>query len=442
MNLFPHQVLGVDWLISKKFGVLADDMGLGKTLQAIAAAKRISARRILVVCRAVARRNWEFEFQRFHNGACNTVVIESKDVEFNEKSEDFVLIVSYEGLRVHEAFDAFDLVIVDESHFVKNSQAKRSAHVFGKKGVIRKTKRLWCLTATPCPNNFSDLWLCMFVFGATKLTFDQWARRFCFIFHGPRGLQITGSKDDPITIADLKGIINPFLLRREITEVQLPPISFDDFAVEPGPVDVKDHFPDELESDIADRVEKEWGVLRAVAEGKISDEFLSILQATAGSVATLRKFNGLQKVAAVVDLLKGELSCDKKLSIVLFAIHRSVIEGLCRGLSEFGVARVWGGTSNPDDLIRDFQAGKRRVFVGQTQAAGTSITLTRAHEVIMVERAWTPADNSQAWARVYRIGQTHPVRVRNIVLADDPIEWRISSLLNQKETAIAKLLKE
>ena len=39
-TLMPHQLEGINWMISlselKKSGILADDMGLGKTIQAIA----------------------------------------------------------------------------------------------------------------------------------------------------------------------------------------------------------------------------------------------------------------------------------------------------------------------------------------------------------------------------------------------------------------------
>lgn len=64
-KLFEYQKIGVDWLRTRKAALLADEMGLGKSAQTIAAADALSLKRVLVVCPAVARVNWEREFLKF-----------------------------------------------------------------------------------------------------------------------------------------------------------------------------------------------------------------------------------------------------------------------------------------------------------------------------------------------------------------------------------------
>src|SRR5687767_14781861 len=64
-ELFPYQRDGVDFLASRRVGLLFDGMGLGKSAQAIRAADQIGARQLLIVCPAIARTNWERELAKF-----------------------------------------------------------------------------------------------------------------------------------------------------------------------------------------------------------------------------------------------------------------------------------------------------------------------------------------------------------------------------------------
>jgi hypothetical protein len=67
--LLPYQRLGVMHLAFGERALLADDMGLGKTIQAIAAcellARRKGVERVLVVCPASLKAEWEEQIARF-----------------------------------------------------------------------------------------------------------------------------------------------------------------------------------------------------------------------------------------------------------------------------------------------------------------------------------------------------------------------------------------
>jgi len=63
-TLFPYQEDGVDLIVNRYNDVLlADHPGAGKTAQAVVAADRMNANKILVITPASLRENWRREFK-------------------------------------------------------------------------------------------------------------------------------------------------------------------------------------------------------------------------------------------------------------------------------------------------------------------------------------------------------------------------------------------
>ena len=75
--LLPYQRLGALHLAFGERALLADDMGLGKTIQAIAAcellARRKGVERVLVVCPASLKTEWEEQIARFNGRSIGLV---------------------------------------------------------------------------------------------------------------------------------------------------------------------------------------------------------------------------------------------------------------------------------------------------------------------------------------------------------------------------------
>ena len=76
---------------------------------------------------------------------------------------------------------------------------------------------------------------------------------------------------------------------------------------------------------------------------------------------------------------------------------------------------------SPVALVRSeldcFQNGDSLVFLISLKAGGTGLTLTAADTVIHYDPWWNPAAQAQATDRAYRIGQTKPVFVYNLIAA-------------------------
>lgn len=454
-ELFPYQREGAAWLAKNKYALLADEMGLGKTAQAITALDMLDAKPVLVLCPAVARLNWIREFETFSKRPLRYLALMSK-TDISMISSADVIVSSYDLAMSSAVLPAlrrrrWGACVLDESHYLKNRRAKRTRAVLGH--LAPMAGRVWALSGTPAPNNPSELWPLLRVFGATGLDYWGFTRRYCTLRETPFGTQITGGRN----IDELRGVIAPVILRRKKEQVMkdLPPIRFDDVVVEASALG-KDVLSTYFDNYLSWPPEKRWTVfhedmakqLRMVEtvtqELGMGADSMKVLEGLESRVKSLRRYVGLQKVPKVLEMVRAELEAGAYPKIVLFAVHKDVLTELHEGLRDFGAVKLFGGTPalKRDKIVRKFQTDpKCRVFVGQVVAAGTAVTLTAAHNVMFVEADWTPANNQQAAMRCHRIGQDKPVFVRFAGMANS-IDERIQRVLKQKTRTLTKLFDE
>src|SRR5205085_12011657 len=97
MDLRPYQIEGADFLAdtSTKAGLLGDEPGLGKTRQAIAAADTVGARRVLVLCYAIAKSHWQREFQELQAIKRRVQVLASQRDRLHDDL-DLVVVANYD----------------------------------------------------------------------------------------------------------------------------------------------------------------------------------------------------------------------------------------------------------------------------------------------------------------------------------------------------------
>lgn len=455
-NLFLYQKEGVDFLSSKKVGLLADEMGLGKSAQAIVAADKVGAKRVIVVCPAVARLNWLREFEKFSTLKRDFEVVTTRVKELPKNKS---IICSYDlAARIDKScFGHFDVVLLDEVHYLKNHTAKRTKAILGKEGLIHGQKaktRIWVLSGTPAPNHAGELWPLLYSFGVTDLKYTDFIKRFCNVtpsvfghkaYRGEESYwQVTGTKRQ--AIPELRRILNGIMLRRMKKDVakDLPKIFYSNIVVEPGEVDLEKEssfiqyvFPDNRVAELEQRIKDELLLMkRAVNESDIE-----ILKGLSKSVSTLRRYIGIQKVEKTAEMVAEELRNNLYEKIVIFAIHRDVIEGLRVRLKDFGALTLYGGTrfdSANKNIDRFQNVDKYRVFIGNITACGIAINLSAAHNVLMIEQEWVPASNAQAIARCHRHGQKNPVSVRVVGLANS-LDEKISKILKKKTEELTQL---
>jgi SWI/SNF-related matrix-associated actin-dependent regulator 1 of chromatin subfamily A len=434
--LFPYQNVGVEFLTRRRCALLADEMGLGKTIQAITAADELLADRLLIVTPAIARWNWANELKKFSAYPRPVQVVTSLSEPI---ALDKSVIISYDLAVSMNIPGSFDALIADEAHYLKSVGSQRSQAVLGKDGLVRRARRFWALTGTPLLTHAADLWPLLYTFGATPLRYPQFLERYCVTsnFGIPPGKPPRPIGTKRAMVPELRKIAAPYLLRRKKVDVlpELPPVLESDWPVERKPF--------ELSKVMLDQVQFELEALdKAFAATSLPlDQQWRLLEASAKSVSTLRRYIGLQKSQRAIDLVKEEMGKLYR-KIVIFAVHVDVVGMLRVGLSKFNPVVITGACHADlrQDIVDRFQQDPNCcVFIGNIVAAGTSITLTESNNVLFVEKEWTPALNEQALARCHRIGQRHSVNVRSLVVKDS-IDEKINAILRRKSGDIASFL--
>jgi SWI/SNF-related matrix-associated actin-dependent regulator 1 of chromatin subfamily A len=331
------------------------------------------------------------------------------------------------------------VLILDEAHYLKTKDSKRTKAIFGEKcngaeGLVADSKHVFLLTGTPIPNNPSELWPMLRAVmpdaierptkkGTIKpMAYWTFVERFCVTQDTGFGIKIVKGRN----LAELKERIRPFVLRRKKDEVlkDLPPIRFDTLALE-SKAPLRDHV-----------IEPTVQLVQEV----LARDGVAGLKAIAPHVAQLRRVTGMAKVPAAIEWIKEHFEGGGG-KLVVFAHHKDVIEQIAchTDYASYNPVHITGATTDRQAAVDRFQNDPEcRLFIGQIQAAGTGITLTAASDVLFVESSWVPAENEQAAMRVHRIGQKNACLIRFAMLAGS-IDEQIQKAVMRKTQDIARL---
>lgn len=440
MKLYPFQTEGAAFLARKSRAYLADEMGLGKSAQGIAACDLVGAETILVLCPGIVRANWAREFGRFSRRERQ---VRPMYTGRDEPIEGGVTVCSYDLLTRKAVLEKLtwlkpDVLLLDEAHFLKNRSAKRTKAVLGgkcdgKTGLVAHAEHAWALSGTPAPNTPDEIWPVLRAFGATDLSYWGYIKQYCKTYDNGFGLKVTGVKNP----AGLRNLLAPIMLRRRKKDVlqDLPELTIAEYNVEAGEVDADLWFTGYAVKRAGPTLSQRLSAERAKVEQALAagEDPLKALAGVAGSVSTLRKYLGLAKVPATIELIRDTLRGNSE-QLVVFAHHRIVLEALFQELDEFRPVLIMGGTpaEKRQHKIDVFAkpGNKCRLFLGQIAAAGTGVDglQNAASRVLIVEPDWVPAQNAQAIMRVHRNGQKRPVLAQFITLQDSLDEHIIRTI--------------
>jgi SNF2 family DNA or RNA helicase len=445
-TLRDYQADGLAWMqFLREYdlaGILADDMGLGKTVQTLAhilvekEAGRLSSP-ALVIAPTSLMTNWVEEANRFAPDL-KVLMLQGKErVDlFDQIDQADLVLTTYallprdeEKLREHQ----YHLVILDESHYIKNTRSKAAQTA----GLLDARHRL-CLTGTPLENHLGELWS-QFHFLLPGLLGDE--KSFNSQFRHPIERQ-----DDPVRRALLNRRIKPFLLRRTKDNVakELPEKTEMVRKVEltGAQRDLYETVRLAMDKKVREEIDRK-GVARS--QIVILEALLKLRQVCCDPrlVKSLpaRKQPVSAKLADLMQMVDDLLDEGRK--ILVFSQFTSMLALIEEELEarKIPYALLTGETRDRSAQVAAFQQGAVPIFLISLKAGGVGLNLTAADTVIHYDPWWNPAAENQATDRAWRIGQDKPVFVYKLI-AKGTLEEKIQQLQQKKSELAQSILSE
>ncbi|KAK6484951.1 SWI/SNF-related matrix-associated actin-dependent regulator of chromatin subfamily A-like protein 1 [Huso huso] len=423
-GLMHFQREGVNFAVSREGRLLlADDMGLGKTVQAICIAAYYRKEwPLLVVTPSSVRFTWAEAFQRWLPSVkadSINVIVKGKD----NLTSGIINIISYDLLSKMDKQllgTSFKVLIMDESHFLKNTKTARCKAAMP---LLKVAKRVILLSGTPAMSRPAELYSQIAAVQPSFFPrFHDFGVRYCDAKQMPWGWDYSGSSN----LSELRLLLEESLmLRRLKSEVlsQLPAKQRKVVTVAPDGINAK---------------------TKAALAAAANDMAKGHRNKQQEKEALLVFYNQTAeaKVRAIMEYIMDLLESGKE-KFLVFAHHKLVLDRITKELGEKGMSyiRIDGSTPSADRqaLCQQFQFSEKScVAVLSITAANMGLTLCSADLVVFAELFWNPGVLIQAEDRVHRIGQTCSVNIHYLVAkgtADDYLWPMIQEKMNVLEQA-------
>jgi len=379
--------------------------------------------------------NWKREITKWSTKDIKVAVQYSGEPYAGDTSD--VLIINYDIVkRFSEQLNAtkWEMIVLDESHFLKNPKAQRTAATL----KLMAGQRV-ALTGTPMPNRLMDAFPVL-----QWLDPEEWpnpfafGKRYCGAAHNGFGWSFDGQSN----IAELQQRLrSTCMIRRLKADVlkELPPLRRQ--IIELPPDDYRSMLSAEARQYDAHRARIEQ--LHVAAElAKTSDnpeDYKAAAKALGDAhqmafteMAAIRLEIGLKKVPAIVELVSEVVINDK---VIIFAHHHEVVNELRAAFPGCAVITGEVPAHKRQDVVDRFQNDPScRVFIGNS-AAAEGITLTAATHVWFAEGQWTMAKLMQMEGRPHRLGQRRSVNVVYPVIEGSIDSKMISTCVKKMDLA-------
>lgn len=459
-TLDPHQVRGVEFIDGRSGRViLADEQGLGKTITATVC---IDAPAV-VVCPSNLKINWMRELLKWKQGVTVSVV-EGKQAPPEASKKADVIVINYDILSDHVDWLRArnnKTIVADEAQYLKQldirwkenaNQPTSDSPARGKAfyKLQRDVPRLLLLSGTPVMNRTRELFPLLHMVDPREWRSSY---NFCIQYCGGHrtayGFDCNGRTNSEELF---RRINDKFMLRRTVDVLNLPPKRY-----EPTAVGLSDDVRPKYERQVRDIIDwvRENGGPEAAARASRAEVLVQLNK--------LRETTAEGKADAAVDWIKRHWVSTGR-PLVVMAVHKKCFERMKAGVDRLNreyqdqlergqvpdmqapirYGEVVGGLGSTEvtRVVDQFQ-GKSGppsldlVFYSISLAVGT--TLTRAQDMLFVERAWRPADLAQAEARIFRRGQKNSCLFAYLD-AEGTIDGKLALLLKQKAQTIAGVM--
>lgn len=390
IELRHYQTFGAKYALHYKRTLLGDEMGLGKTIQALALINHLfqnDAKYSIVVCPLSVLANWKREIEQHSNLKAFVFHGNRREAEFAKwQAEKGVLLTTYEHtLHLEMEGQQVDALIVDEAHYIKNPDARRSKSVYE---LVDIANYALFMSGTPIENRLEEM------------------KQLIAVLQ-PDIAELLSKELHLLQPTEFKKTVAPVYLRRNRKDVltELPELEI---------------IPQWMDFGEEEQVHYEQAVAGAQ---------LMLMRRAAWLGGTPGKSPKLQKLLDIC-----EEAYENGHKVLIFSFFRDVIRTVQHHLEGRTFEAITGDvpTNRRQDIIDEFTKAKPgTVLLSQITAGGVGLNIQAANIVILCEPQWKPSIEEQAISRAYRMGQSRNVVVYRL-LTEDSIDVSMLEVLGQK----------
>jgi len=468
-TLFDHQKIACQINEIMPRVLCLDEMGLGKTVVAIRSALHRKAtgqtQRCLVICpNSIKSTVWVREIElRTGLKACapsGTWQQRQKELthflEQNASNTDYhFVIINYE--MTYKYFNLISkwvngqMLIVDESHCMKNRAAERTKAIFK-----LEPKYSLVMTGTPFDNRVEDVYalgefVCPLIFGGS---FTRFKDRYCV--EQPLYLNRNGKSISRTVISgyknldELKKLLGLISYRRTKKEVlNLPEKTYESRFVRMSNEQWKAY--EDMRKDCYVLITQSNDVeIESVANGILA-KMLRLSQITDGYLTDFAEKDRAHwvqnggKLAELNELLEQIIDYGGH-KVVVWSRFVEVVRFLTDFYKEKYGAVFINGEVPVDDragIVEDFQVNpSTKLFIAQIQSCGVGMTLHSASYEIFFDKCFVPSSSIlQAEDRCHRIGMKGRLTIISLI-AQGTIDEHWEKILTEKLSAADQVLGE
>ena len=435
-DMHAYQIKAVEFIKEKKRCALFLDLGLGKTLTTLTAISdlqdQMNVHKVLVIAPLrVANSVWHAEAANWRHlthlkvQVCTgtekdrlTALHRTADV-YTINRENIPWLVKLYGKKW-----PFDMVVVDELSSLKSSASQRHKYL---KKILPFTNYFIGLTATPASNGLLDLWAQIYLLDsgiALGRTMTAYKQRF----FEP---DYMGYKYTPRVGADIQihNAIQHMVLSMSAEDYLELPERIDLTEYVELPPKVKKQY-DEFEKHLLTEFES-GEVVEAISAAVLANK---LLQYSVGFLYTSEFKNWVEIHSVKLDALADIIEQNEGENILVAYNFKTDLERLQK---RFPQAQQLD--KDPNTITR-WNGGDIPLLLAHPQSAAFGLNLQQGGGIIVwFGLNWSLELYQQFNGRVYRQGQTRPVRIIHIV-ARDTIDERLITALAAKDVTQANLL--
>ncbi|MGB1586066.1 MAG: SNF2-related protein [Thermoplasmatota archaeon] len=450
IKILPHQVKAAIRVLNQMQGraILADEVGLGKTIEAGIIIKELIARgkakSVLILTPAALSTQWQEELwdkfgERF---------IKHDDPEFKGFDKDDKIVASIDTAKSAQHYPdiiarEWDLVIIDEAHYLKNKKTQRYALADD-----ITARHAMMLTATPIQNNLIELYNLINLIKPGLLgTLQNFEEEYV---GDHQGRVLLHAKR-------LQRLLEQVMIRnrRSETGLKFPERKVETHRIEASKGEYELHksvgqfirnYKNYFESHLALMILEREVASSAPALAMTLDNMMAKMhepELTMAMEDLKAQADGVKRNAKVNLILDVAKNTGEKM--IVFTQFRETQELLSRRLKQEGISNVkYHGqlSSGRRKKALDEFRGDTQVLVC-TDSGSEGLNLQFCSVLVNYDLPWNPMRVEQRIGRVHRIGQERDrVVILNLAIADT-IEDHVLQILYEKiklfEVAIGEM---